>query len=158
MRDSRSRGKHPFHEDVEAGGAARLHEHEVALGKDGADDADGVLDRGEALHGVLGEAHRAGGLGHLVGKLAPDEHEPVSSDIVYRFPGGKYIYAMSSSECGMDDPEILSTPLAWAKEHGYQVRGPIQVDYFFRIKQDDRYRYFYAITIPFADCDIKVNS
>lgn len=88
---------------------------------------------------------------------APDEHDQASSDIVYRFPSGKYVYAMSSSECGMDNPEILASTLSWAKEHGYEIKGPVQVDYFFRIKENGKYRYFYAITIPFADCEIKVN-
>lgn len=94
-----------------------------------------------------------GGYGYCFDE--PEENDERVSDIVYRFPGGKYIYAMCSSEYGMDNPEILSSTLAWARERDYHIRGPIQVDYFFRIKEAEKYRYFYAITIPFANCEIK---
>ncbi len=87
----------------------------------------------------------------------PDESAQENLNTIYRFPRGKYIYAMSSSEYGMDDPALLTSALNWAKEHHYEVKGPIQVDYFFRIKEEGKYRYFYAITIPFADCDIKIS-
>ena len=88
---------------------------------------------------------------------APSEYNLEESDIKYCFPGGKYIYAMYSSELGMDDPGILTSTLNGSQKHGHQIRGPIQVDYFFRIEENGAYRHFYAITIPFADCDIKIN-
>ena len=86
--------------------------------------------------------------------------EPLNSDAkqsnVIHFPAGKYIYAMCKSEYGMDNPEILSPILKWAEERKYSVRGPIQVDYFFRIKENAKYQFYYAITIPFSDCEISM--
>ena len=61
---------------------------------------------------------------------------------------------MCRSEYGMDNPELLTPTLKWAGEQGFSVRGPIQVDYFFRIKENGKYQFYYAITIPFSDCDI----
>lgn len=95
-----------------------------------------------------------GGYGYCFDE--PNESNSNCSKIIYRFPAGKYIYAMCSSEYGMDNPEILTSTLDWAKENHYAIKGPIQVDYFFRIKKDGKYRFFYAITIPLLDCDIKV--
>ena len=75
-------------------------------------------------------------------------------DIAYRFPRGRYVYAMFNSEYSMEDPRLLNFVLDWVKKEQYAIRGPIQVDYFFRIKKDNEYRFFYAVTIPFADCEI----
>lgn len=97
-----------------------------------------------------------GGYGYCLDKAGSYEGHP--GDLVYRFPAGKYIYAVCSSEYHMDDPNLLTPLLAWAKENHNQVKGPIQVDYFFHIKQENGgYRYFYAVTIPFADCEIEVH-
>ncbi len=86
----------------------------------------------------------------------PSGYDIASSPGNIRFPGGKYIYSMCSSEEAMDDPSILITTLRWASDHGYQIRGPIQVNYFYRIKKNGIQRNYYDITVPFADCPIQI--
>ena len=92
-----------------------------------------------------------GGYGYCFDE--PLNNEARQPDVIH-FPAGKYIYAMCRSEYGMDNPELLTPTLKWAGEQGFSVRGPIQVDYFFRIKENGKYQFYYAITIPFSDCDI----
>lgn len=85
----------------------------------------------------------------------PEEEELKNcKDITYRFPKGKYIYAMFNCEYSIEDPGLLDSVLRWVEERGYSIKSPIQVDYFFRIKNESEYRFFYAVTIPFSNCNI----
>ncbi len=74
----------------------------------------------------------------------------------YHFPAGEYIYSMFSSELDMNNPDLVKPVFDWAKKQNIEVKTPILVDYFFRIKSQENYCYYYAVTIPLSDCDIRI--
>ena len=76
----------------------------------------------------------------------------------YHFSAGEYIYSMFSSELDMNNPDLVKPVLDWAQKQNIEVKNPILVDYFFRIKSQEKYCYYYAVTIPLADCSIRIES
>lgn len=106
---------------------------------------------------IDGHKVRFNSYGYCINELALNDLKCLNGTR-YHFPAGEYIYSMFSSELDMNDPNLVKPVLDWACEQNIAVKKPILVDYFFRIKNRGKYCYYYAVTIPLADCNITVEN